>query len=135
MSERKRKSFSADFKAKVALEAIHGVKTLNEIAQEHGVQSVQESSWKKELQQQAASLFEQKRGPKLSDPLEDPEKLYSEIGRLKMELKWIKKVRRESRVLNPSPFVGQLFGEAKVVRLLLGPFVCGDHRSSLGTHR
>lgn len=41
MSEKKRKSFSADFKAKVALEAIHGVKTLNEIAQEYSVHPVQ----------------------------------------------------------------------------------------------
>jgi len=40
MSQRKRKSFSSDFKAKVALEAIHGVKTLNEIAQEFGVHPV-----------------------------------------------------------------------------------------------
>lgn len=97
MSEKKRKSFSADFKAKVALEALHGTKTLNEIAQEHGVHPVQVSSWKKELQQHAASLFEQKRGPKPVDPVEDPEKLYSENGRLKMELEWIKKKSGLSR--------------------------------------
>ena len=59
MSERKRKIFSADFKAKVALGAIHGVKTLNEIAQRNTmVHPVQVSNWKKELQQQAASLFD-----------------------------------------------------------------------------
>lgn len=97
MSERKRKTFSADFKAKVALEAIHGVKTLNEIAQEYEVHPVQVSNWKKELQQQAASLFEQKRGPKPVDPVEDPEKLYSEIGRLKVELEWLKKKSGISR--------------------------------------
>jgi len=97
MSERKRKTFSADFKAKVALEAIHGVKTLNEIAQEYEVHPVQVSNWKKELQQQAASLFEQKRGPKPVDPVEDPEKLYSEIGRLKVELEWLKKKSEISR--------------------------------------
>jgi transposase-like protein len=103
MSEKKRKSFSADFKAKVALEAIHGVKTLNEIAREYGVHlyrvnTVQVSTRKKELQQQASTLFEQKRAPKPIDPIEDPEKLNSEIGRLRMELDWLKKVRRESRV-------------------------------------
>lgn len=44
MSEKKRQSFSGDFKAKVALEAIHGVKTLNEIAQKYGVHPVQVST-------------------------------------------------------------------------------------------
>jgi len=97
MSERKRKTFSADFKAKVALEAIHGVKTLNEIAQEYDVHPVQVSNWKKELQQQASSLFEQKRGPTPVDPVQDPEKLYSEIGRLKVELEWLKKKSGISR--------------------------------------
>ena len=50
MSERKRKSFSADYKARVALEAIHRVKTLNEIALEFDVHPVQVSNCKKELQ-------------------------------------------------------------------------------------
>jgi len=91
MSQRTRKSFSNDFKAKVPLEAIHGVKTLNEIAQEYGVHPAQVCKWKKELQKQAASLFEMKRDPKPVDPAADPEKLYSEIGRLKVELDWLKK--------------------------------------------
>ena len=48
--------------------------------------------WKKELQEQASSLFDAKRGPKPADPSASPERLYSEIGRLKMELDWLKKV-------------------------------------------
>jgi len=63
----------------------------------HGVHPVQVSTWKKELQQQASTLFEQKRGPKPVDPIEDPEKLYSEIGRLRMELEWLKKKSGISR--------------------------------------
>lgn len=60
--------------------------------------------WKKELQEQASSLFPEalvfprgrggfdaKRGPKPADPSASPERLYSEIGRLKMELDWLKK--------------------------------------------
>ena len=47
--------------------------------------------WKKELQEQASSLFDAKRGPKPVDPSASPERLYSEIGRLKMELDWLKK--------------------------------------------
>lgn len=91
MSEKKRKSFSSEFKAKVALEAIQGIKTLNEIGQEFGVHPVQVGKWKKELQEQASSLFDAKRGPKPVDPSADPEKLYTEIGRLKVELDWLKK--------------------------------------------
>ncbi len=86
MSTMKSQSFSSNFKAKVALEANHGVKTLNEIAQEFAVHPVQVGKWKKELQEQAASLFEMKRGPKPLDSAADPEKLYSEIGRLTVEL-------------------------------------------------
>jgi len=47
--------------------------------------------WKKELQEQASGLFDAKRGPKPVDPSASPERLYSEIGRLKMELDWLKK--------------------------------------------
>jgi transposase-like protein len=51
MSETKRKSFTDEFKAKVALEAIRGVKTLNQIAQEFGVHPTQVGMWKKLLQE------------------------------------------------------------------------------------
>jgi transposase len=91
LSEKKRKIFSGEFKAKVALEAIRGLKTVNEIAQNFGVHPTQVGLWKKELQEQAASLFEVKRGTKPVDPSATPERLYSEIGRLKMELDWLKK--------------------------------------------
>ncbi len=92
MSEKKRKTFSAQQKAKVALEAIRGIKTVNEIAQQFGIHPTQVSHWKRELQEQAGALFEGKRGPKATaDPEGNPERLYSEIGRLKMELDWLKK--------------------------------------------
>ena len=54
MSETKRKNFTGQFKAKVALEAIRGIKTVNEIAQEFGVHPTQVGKWKKELQEQAS---------------------------------------------------------------------------------
>ena len=91
MSETKRKNFSGEFKAKVALEAIRGVRTVNEIGQEFGVHPTQVVVWKKELLEQASSLFDAKRGSKPADPSASPERLYSEIGRLKMELDWLKK--------------------------------------------
>lgn len=91
MSERKRKNFSSQFKAKVALEAIRGVKTVTEIAQEFGVHPTQVGQWKKELQEHAGAIFDTKRGPTPADPSASSERLYSEIGRLKMELDWLKK--------------------------------------------
>jgi transposase-like protein len=91
MSEKKRKNFSSQFKAKVALDAIRGVKTVNEIAQEFGVHPTQVGHWKKMLQEQAPGIFDAVRGPKPADPSSCPERLYSEIGRLKIALDWIKK--------------------------------------------
>lgn len=91
MSEKNRKSFTSQHKAKVALEAIRGSKTLNEIAQEFSVHPTQVGEWKKMLMAQASGIFVTKRGPKREDPSASPERLYSEIGRLKMELDWLKK--------------------------------------------
>ena len=91
MSETKRKNFSGEFKAKVALEAIRGIKTVNKIGQDFGVHPTQVGLWKKELQEQAANVFDAKSGPKPADPSASPERHYSEIGWLRMELDWLKK--------------------------------------------
>lgn len=92
MSEsKKRKVHTAEFKAKVGLEALRGVKTINEIGQAYGVHPVQVGLWKKEIQEQAKTLFEGKRGPKPMAEHQEPERLYSEIGKLKVELDWLKK--------------------------------------------
>ncbi len=56
-----------------------------------GVHPVQESQWKKEIQKQACTLFEGRRGPQPVAAHKEPEHLYGEIGRLKMELDWLKK--------------------------------------------
>jgi len=91
MSSQKRTIFSADFKAKVAMAAIRGDKTVNELSQEHNVHPTQIAQWKKELQDNAASIFEKKRGPLKVNETSDPERLYSEIGKLKVELDWLQK--------------------------------------------
>lgn len=92
MSEvKKRKVHGPGFKAKVGLEAVRGVKTLNEIGQEYGVHPVQVGHWKKEILEQASRLFEGKRGPKPIEEYSEAERLYSEIGRLKMERDGLKK--------------------------------------------
>ena len=92
MSEaKKRKIPSPAHKAKIGLEAIRGVKTINQIAQEYGVHPVQVGQYKKLILTEASQLFEGKRGPKPVNEQSDPERLYSEIGKLKMDLDWLKK--------------------------------------------
>ena len=92
MKEAKTRKFhSPKFMAKVGLEAVRGVKTTNEIGQEYGVHPVQVGHWKKEILEQSKTLFEGKRGPKPVAAHKEPELLYSEIGKLKMELDWLKK--------------------------------------------
>jgi transposase-like protein len=92
MSEaKKRKIHGPEYKAKIGLEAVRGMKTINEIAQEYGVHPVQVGQYKKQILAQASQLFEGKRGPKPVNEHSEPDRLYSEIGKLKMELDWLKK--------------------------------------------
>jgi len=92
MSEiKKRNVVTAEFKAKVGLEAIRGTKTINEISQVYGVHPTQVGLWKKEIQERAKTLFEVKRGPQPVAAHREPDLLYSEIGKLKVELDWLKK--------------------------------------------
>ena len=72
------------------MEAVRGVKPLNEIGQQYGVHPVVVGQWKKEIVERAVTLFEGKRGPKPA-PHADEDRLYGEIGRLKMELDGLKK--------------------------------------------
>ena len=64
MAKGTRKRHSAQFKAKIALEAIQGIKTANEIGQAHGVHPTLVHQWKRELQEQAGNVFEKKHGKK-----------------------------------------------------------------------
>ena len=86
----KRKTHSAKFKAKVALEAHKGDKTAAELISAHKVTSGQISTWKKCLLSGATQLFESGQTKTLDEAaLTAP--LYEEIGRLKVELDWLKK--------------------------------------------
>ena len=88
----KRKIHSVDFKAKVALEAVRGLMTINEVAQKFEVHPMMVRQWKKAFLDNAGSVFDNKRGPKPADHSNE-DVLYGEIGRLKMELDWLKKSR------------------------------------------
>ena len=87
-----RKRYDAHFKAQVALDAIHGIKTMAELASEHQIHPGQIQVWKKHLQVEAARLFENGRGKgEGTDPEKLMEALFGKIGRLEMELDFLKK--------------------------------------------
>ena len=90
MSKRRRR-FSAEFKFKVALEAAKGTKTLNELSSEYGVHPNQISGWKRELLADGATLFSSKKARQQREQEMLQTELYEQIGRLKMELEWLKK--------------------------------------------
>lgn len=89
--KQKRRRFTEKFKAKVSLEAVKGVKTISELAAEYQVHPNQISNWKKQLMAGAESLFskDQPRQARVEEELTAP--LYEEIGRLKMDIKWLEK--------------------------------------------
>lgn len=89
MAQRKR--YSADFKAKVALEAIKGQRTANEIASDHGVHPAQIAQWKKQLLDQLPEIFSDKRAKQDTDQEQLEAQLYQQIGQLQFELEWLKK--------------------------------------------
>lgn len=91
---RKRRSFNGAFKAKVALAACRGEKTTAQLAAEYGVHAGQVTAWKKQLLEGVAGLFEDGRG-KRPEKGTNEEELYEQIGRLKMEVEWLKKKAAE----------------------------------------
>ena len=88
---RKRRILGAAFKAKVALAAVRGDKTTAQLASEFEVHGGQVAAWKKQLLAQAAELFEDGRRQRADEPSANEQELYEQIGRLKMEIEWLKK--------------------------------------------
>lgn len=87
----KRKRHSAQFKFEVALEAAKGLQTASQIAGEREVHPNQISQWKKQLLEEGASLFSHKNFLNEKKQSAREAELYEQIGRLKMELEWLKK--------------------------------------------
>lgn len=89
----KRKEHSAEFKAKVALEALRGRKTTNEIASEFQIHPNLVTKWKGQLHEQANTLFtaahRRENEHKAAEELQA--QLYQQIGQLKVELDFLKK--------------------------------------------
>lgn len=88
---KRRKRRSAQFKFEVALDAAKGLQTASQIASEREVHPNQISQWKKQLLEQGASIFSNKNFLKEKKRSKQEKELYEQIGRLKMELEWLKK--------------------------------------------
>lgn len=86
-----KKRHSPEFKAKVALEALKGVKPLHALASEAGVHPVQVTQWKKRAQELIAEGFRDRRKKDASQEEKLKEELYKQIGQMKVELDWLKK--------------------------------------------
>ena len=87
----KRKQHTAAFKAQVALAALKGDKTVNELASQHGVHPTLIHAWKKQLLAGADQLFGNPAKAAAHDAEAEKAQLFEQIGRLQMELAWLKK--------------------------------------------
>ena len=88
---KKRQPRSAKFKFKVALEATHGHKTINQIASDYQLNPGQVSQWKRHLQTHGETIFKNGRASSERQQQKKEAALYEQIGRLNMELEWLKK--------------------------------------------
>ena len=86
-----RRKLSAAFKAKVALAAIQGHKTVNEIATEFDVHPTQVSAWKKKLLESSTAAFTRKNEKREEDFDAERDNLFRQIGQLKVEVDWLRK--------------------------------------------
>jgi transposase-like protein len=91
MKKQQRKSYATAFKVKVALEAIKGQRTINEIATHYGVHPNQVAQWKKQATESLPDAFSTRRGRDARGEEALTAELYRQIGQLKVELDWLKK--------------------------------------------
>jgi transposase-like protein len=93
MERKTRRKFSADFKAKVVIEALKERSTIEELARKYELHPNQITIWKKEFLEHAGVVFSKE--VDISDEKKDQEalveNLYEQIGRQKMEIEWLKK--------------------------------------------
>jgi putative transposase len=87
----KRKKYSDEFKARVALDALKGHKTINELASEYGLHPNQIGQWKKKLIEGSADVFSKKKDREAESHEQEKDKLYQQIGKLQVEVDWLKK--------------------------------------------
>jgi putative transposase len=86
-----RKRYDASFKARVALEAIRGDRTVAEIAATYGVHPNQITKWKRQALDELPKIFSGRNEKKEAQGKDLVDQLYQQIGQLKVELDWLKK--------------------------------------------
>jgi transposase-like protein len=86
-----RRRFSPEYKFRVALEAAKGQETLSELASKYGLHPNQISQWKRQLLESGADVFSHNGSKETQEQSAEQSELYEQIGRLKMELEWLKK--------------------------------------------
>lgn len=87
----RRKNYDANFRAKVALEAIKNVRTISQIASDFKVHPSLVNKWKKEMVEKAYTIFQKTEDRELKEALNTIDDLYKEIGKLKVESDFLKK--------------------------------------------
>jgi transposase-like protein len=95
--KRQRKQYSADLKAKIAVEAVKGQRTMQEIAAHYSVHPSQVTQWKKQLLEGAGDIFSNGRERDIEADDQLKAELYQQVGKLQMELDWLKKKSGLSR--------------------------------------
>ena len=88
---RQRKQYTGAFKAKIALEAIKGQRTIQELATAHGIHPNQITTWKKQLLASAEEIFSGARERREQSDEQEKDELYRQIGKLQVELDWLQK--------------------------------------------
>ena len=88
---RTRRRFSAEFKAKVALEAIKGHETVAELATRHGLHPTQIAAWKREAVEKLAHVFDEKNSARDQNRDAELTKLHAKIGQLVVERDFLSK--------------------------------------------
>ncbi len=91
MAGNMRKNHDSAFKAKVALEATKGERTMAQISSEYGVHVNQIRQWRQKLLEELPGVFSDRRQKKDKETEEMTSELYRQIGQLKVELEWLKK--------------------------------------------
>jgi transposase-like protein len=87
----KRKIYSKEFKARIALDAVKGQKTVSELVSEYRVHPNQIGQWKKKLLDRSAELFSRGKDYDAEAHEAEKDRLYRQIGKLQVELEWLKK--------------------------------------------
>jgi len=91
MDRNMRRGHDAAFKARVALEALKGEKTMAQLSSEFGVHVNQIRQWRQKLLEEVPSVFSDRRRKQDKESEELTSELYRQIGQLKVELDWLKK--------------------------------------------